>query len=273
MILKRVFFPLLMGISPIILFLTIIPSIATASPQSIETNQRLSSIMQPNQLQGSTAITTVIITADKDAFIISGSAADNNAGAETAVTAGQVGSSGLNTIRRGLIAFDIAGNIPAGAIILTATFNLSVVQSPSGGGINSTFGLYQITTEWLEGTKTGTSGSAATAGEVTWNSAKHITTTWTTAGGDFIVTPSASTAVTGNGAYTWNSTSDMVANVQNWLNSPSTNYGWLLKSDDEATAFTARRFGAKEGGAPAILTVQYFSPVAHVYLPIIIANN
>jgi hypothetical protein len=273
MMFKKVFLPLLMGFSLILLFLVIFSSTATASPPITVTAQSPSSLTQLNPLQTSTVITTVIITADKDAFIISGSGANNNAGAETAVTAGQIGADGGNTVRRGLIAFNIAGNIPAGAMILTATFNLDVVRTPTVGAVNSNFGLHQITKEWLEGTKSGVSGSAATAGEVTWNSAKHLTTTWTTAGGDFVVTPSGSTAVTGNGPYTWNSTPDMVTNVQSWLDSPAANYGWLLKSDNETAAFTARRFGSIEGGEPANLTIQYFSPVAHIYLPIITSSD
>ena len=273
MIFKRVFFSLFIGFGSILLFLAIFFSTATASPQITTTIQPSLEDVQPNQTLVTAAITTVMITADKDAFIISGPAADNNAGAETAVTAGQVGSSGVNTIRRGLIAFDIAGTIPAGSVILTATFDLDVVKSPSVGAVNSNFALHQVTTEWLEGTKSGTSGNPATAGEVTWNSAKHLTTTWTTAGGDFVVMPSGDTAVTGNGTYTWNSTPGMVANVQSWLDSPSTNYGWLLKSDNEATAQTARRFGSKEGSAPATLTVQYFLPLHRVYLPIILSGD
>jgi hypothetical protein len=47
------------------------------------------------------------------------------------------------------------------------------------------------------------------------------------------------------GFYTWGSTPDMVEAVQQWLDDPATNYGWLLRGDESGTA-TAKRFDTRE---------------------------
>jgi hypothetical protein len=59
--------------------------------------------------------------------------------------------------------------------------------------------------------------------------------------------------------------------VQSWLD--TANYGWLLMSDDEVTNRTARRFGSKEGGTAASLTVEYTTVVERVYLPLVFRNS
>lgn len=61
--------------------------------------------------------------------------------------------------------------------------------------------------------------------------------------------------------YSFTSSSGMVANVQSWLNSPATNFGWLIKTDNEGVV-SAREFGSAES-APAdrpTLTVTYTVP-------------
>jgi hypothetical protein len=63
----------------------------------------------------------------------------------------------------------------------------------------------------------------------------------------------------------------MAADVQSWLG--TANHGWLLLSDDEGTIRTARRFGSKEGGTGARLTVEYTTSVEHVYLPLVFKNT
>jgi hypothetical protein len=45
-----------------------------------------------------------------------------------------------------------------------------------------------------------------------------------------------------NGAATWSSTPTMVSDVQDWLNNPNANFGWLLYTSAETTAFTSKAF-------------------------------
>jgi hypothetical protein len=202
-----------------------------------------------------TVVSRAILTAAKDAFL-NQRFPDNNTGGHDHVAAGL---DGTGNIRRGVVAFDVSGSLPAGSTILTATLTLSVIQTPPEG-VNSSFQLHRLTRTWSEGNKIGNNGSAASAGEVTWNASQHATSAWTTPGGDFVPTVSASTPVTGVGSYAWGSTSQMVADVQAWLDSPAANSGWLLRSENETALRTVRQFGSKEGGNAATLTIDYLSP-------------
>ncbi len=52
--------------------------------------------------------------------------------------------------------------------------------------------------------------------------------------------------MSGIGAYTWSSTAQLVGDVQFWLDSPATNFGWTIVGD-ESTIGTAKRFDSLEG--------------------------
>ncbi|MEZ4685958.1 MAG: SdrD B-like domain-containing protein [Bacteroidia bacterium] len=167
---------------------------------------------------------------------------NNNVGGNDYV---HTGSSNGNQKRRGLFRFDIAGSIPAGATIDSVKFNLFL---PSGNSSNpSDFDLFASLKDWDEGNKTGNTGSAASSGEVTWNSNFHNSSTWAAPGGqagtDYTNTASATTNVSGSGTYTW---TGMQADVQRWLNNPGRNFGWFLISQSENVGGTARRFVSKE---------------------------
>ena len=60
-------------------------------------------------------------------------------------------------------------------------------------------------------------------------------------GGEFIEDADASTVFRGPGAYTFASTTGLVATVQMWLTNSATNHGWILISQAEETSGTARR--------------------------------
>ena len=181
----------------------------------------------------------VNLTSAADASLVE-SAPDNNTGSNSFVAAGASASTGP---RRGLFLFDVAGAIPAGSIINSATLTLTV---PEGNIANpSTFDLFRVLGDWTEGDKVGSAGSPADTGEVTWNSRHHGVTLWNSPGGDFIGTASASAFVSGLGTYTWSSAA-LAADVQWWLDNSATNFGWILISQSEGTPQTARRFGSRE---------------------------
>jgi hypothetical protein len=182
---------------------------------------------------------------------------NNSLGAGQALFAG---SSGQSSPRRGLIQFDIAGSIPAGSTITGAQLTLFLNQVGTGSTISPTVRLYRLSNEWGEGTAGSSTngasgvgqGVAAGEGDATWN-ARHFSVTtptlWNSAGGDFAATDSAALAIvasTLNAPYTWQSTPALVADVQSWLNDPSSNFGWILKSDAESTPSSVRGFWTKE---------------------------
>jgi len=161
--------------------------------------------------------------------------------------------------RRGLIDFDIAGSIPAGSTINSVQMTLFLNSVAGGSTASPTIHLYRVSDDWGEGTA-GSSvngaggvgqGLAAGEGDATWN-ARHFSATtptlWNMAGGDFAPSDSAALTIVGttlNAPYTWQSTPAMVADVQSWLNDSSTNFGWLLRSD-EGSASSVRGFWTRE---------------------------
>jgi hypothetical protein len=121
-------------------------------------------------------------------------------------------------------------------------------------------GLYRVTADWGEAGSVGLGeGAAAESGDATWSHRFWNTTTWTTAGGDFMPVPSATQAVVDTATYEWIG-AGLVADVQSWVDDPTSNFGWLLKGD-ESTLQTAKRFGSRESLAPPQLAVDYTPPV------------
>jgi hypothetical protein len=170
------------------------------------------------------------------------------------------GNTNANNIRRGLIMFDIASVLPSGATITSVTLKMNMSQTATG---NQTVNLHRILTDWGEGTSDATGeegrGAQATTNDATWSHAFFNTTQWTNPGGDFASTSSASQTIGSNGFYTWGSTSQMVADVQNWLDNSSSNFGWILIGNENDTK-TAKRFDSRENSNVSnrpVLSVTY----------------
>lgn len=158
------------------------------------------------------------------------------------------GTTAANGIRRGLVAFDVAGNLPTGARIDSVRLLLTLSGVAPGGPSSTIVELHSLLSNWGEGTS-GTSqgqGAAATIGDATWNHNFFNTSRWTTAGGDFSPTASASLSVGNaiNTQFTWTS-SQLAADVQDWLDSPLNNFGWVL-INDEVRAQSVRSFYSHE---------------------------
>lgn len=172
-----------------------------------------------------------------------------------------VGSNGMGSPRRGLIAFDIASVVPVGSTITSAS--LSMVHGAGSGGESVDVSLHRLTADWGEGVAGngsptiagGGSGFAAAEGDATWSARFHSSTApvpWSSpeGAGDFV--PQASGSATVGRAldtlYTWTSNDFLVSDVQNWLDSPASNFGWLLMSGAEGTASSVRVFYSSEAG-------------------------
>ena len=176
------------------------------------------------------------------------------------------GTSGNSSVRRGLVAFEIAGQIPAGSRILTVEFNLTAVvaSQPSSSPVT----LHRVQKDWGEGTSVGSGGQGgggqATPGDATWIHTFYPGATWQNAGGDFAAAASGSQNVLDVGLYTWGPTTGMAADVQAWLDNPNSNFGWLLLNT-ETTAQTAKGFASKDDTSRAKrprLVVSYAPPAA-----------
>jgi hypothetical protein len=144
-----------------------------------------------------------------------------------------VGETNKASIRRGAVKFDLSG-VPAGATINSVTLTLHLSKTTSGA---QNAALHRALMDWGEGTSNAAlagnpnggegGGIHATNGDVTWFYTFFITQKWTTPGGDFVATASASTSVNGVGSYQWTG-AGLVGDVQQWLSNPSMNFGWIV---------------------------------------------
>ena len=98
-------------------------------------------------------------------------------------------------------------------------------------------------------------------GDATWIHTFFNTGFWVNSGGDFAA-PSSSLAVAAIGSYTWGSSAQLVADVQDWLDNPASNFGWVLVGD-ESTFPTSKRFDSSENPIPStrpLLAVAFTVP-------------
>src|SRR6266699_3094202 len=169
------------------------------------------------------------------------------------------GETAVGEIRRGVLAFDIAGNIPAGSTITGVSLSLNMSRTPSDTA--RTVELHVLLADWGEGTSIAPGeegdGAPATPNDATWRHRFFDTIFWAVQGGDFSGTVSASQSVGPVGQYTWNS-AQMVADVQSWVNNPASNFGWLVLGDESALG-TTKRFDTRESASPPVLTIEYRS--------------
>jgi hypothetical protein len=134
---------------------------------------------------------------------------------------------------------------------------------------------HRLLANWGEGTSDAGPGGApgsgngapATTNDATWQHRFFNTQFWTShipatpgsGGGDFVSQASA-TATVGidpGVTVTWETIrsgapSGLVADVEQWLTNPTSNFGWLLKIADESPLRTARRFYSKESTNAAL---------------------
>ena len=169
------------------------------------------------------------------------------------------GETAMSELRRGVLAFDIAGSIPPGSIITSVTLSMNMSRTISE--TPRIVELHKLLADWGEGTSHAPGeegdGAPATTNDATWRHRFFDTIFWAMQGGDFSPTVSASQSVGPVGPYTWNS-AQMVADVQSWVNNPASNFGWLVLGDESA-AGTTKRFDTRESASPPVLTIEYRS--------------
>jgi hypothetical protein len=211
-------------------------------------------------------IETALIPSSKDNTLYQSTTGALSNGSGQGLFAGRTGQ---GADRRGLIAFDVAGTIPSGSSIQSAELQLTMDMTVVGGVPIS---LHTVSQDWGEGTSVaggfggftqgGGNGAPATTGDATWLHTFFNTSSWTNSGGDFSNTASATTTVNQGGRYIWSS-AQALSDVQGWLNSPSTNFGWLLKAPNSVVP-GAKRFRTREspvvGDRPLLIVT--FSPPA-----------
>jgi hypothetical protein len=193
----------------------------------------------------------------------------NNLGGMTFVP---VGTTAVLTRCRALFRFDIAGALPANAIVNAVTLRLIVTQ---GSAITNFSALSRALVDWGEGTGVGgpgrgSLGAPATEGEATWFARFFSTNTpilWAApgalAGMDFNISPSAIGPLGPTGSTNDFASPEMAADVQLWLNNPASNFGWILVATNESPDYPAVRVATREDPVNTpVLTIDYSLPNA-----------
>ena len=136
---------------------------------------------------------------------------------------------------RALLKFDLATTIPSNAIVTSAALTLTLVQRPNSTSL--WFSLHKLLQNWSEAAATWTNGLSPPA---PWTSPGAV------APQDYASFASQSNLITTLGSSTFNSNPGIVADVQDWINNPANNFGWILICEDEELDKSVRKFASKE---------------------------
>lgn len=201
-------------------------------------------------LGGTARADSTIVPAAQDATLIEEPQGAFASGSGPAIFAGRIAAA-LQSLRRGLVRFDIAAVVPPGSTIDQVRLRLNVSIAPNAGPV--TVRLHRVRESWGEGASSsfGGGGAPSQSGDATWIHRFHDDVFWAVPGGDFDPATRAEAIVDPIGSYVWGPTADMAADVQSWLDDPTTNFGWMLLGD-ETRPQTARRFDARESPDPLV---------------------
>ena len=193
----------------------------------------------------------VLIVAGADNTLYEDSLGSVSNGSGAIMVAGRTNGE-VDSIRRAVLFFDVAGNIPHGAVVESVA--LSLYLNKGNGGARE-MRLHRLLTDWGEGASVkdgGGLGATAEPGDATWLHTFYPDAFWGPDGGRYVGRVSASqlvgTAGGDNdlaGSYTWPGTDRLVDDVRRWVKKPSMNHGWILVGD-ESVKQTAKQFASRE---------------------------
>jgi hypothetical protein len=204
--------------------------------------------------------TVVQLAASRDNTIYSVTTFDQSNGLGQFIVAG--GAGGTAAARRGLIAFDVAAaGIPEGSTILDVVLTMNLAQTAGG---STDVALHRSLRLWGEGFSDASGneleGATTNGLDATWMFPQYGGGAWARLGGDF-ASASATVAASALGAYEW-SGGNLVADVQDWLDSPNSNFGWFIKSAE--TSGNVKAFVSRNSANVALrptLEITYEEPV------------
>jgi len=187
---------------------------------------------------------TVHIVASRDNTLIENPQGAFSNGSGPFLFAGRTNQQ-ANSIRRGVIHFDMSSAVPPEARIRSVRLILFLSK---GNNAVSEVSVHKLLDDWGEGISyaTGGKGAPAEPGDATWLHTFYPDFSWVMAGGDFVPEPSAIREVgTAARSYTWESTKQLVKDVESWLENPGSNFGWILIGDETAPQ-TVQIFSSRE---------------------------
>lgn len=219
-------------------------------------------------MAGASLFIAILAAGDEVALVptedatISEKSLDASLGGATTLDSGTTGPNEGLKMNRALLKFDLAGIIPSNAVVTSAALTLTLVQAPTA--TNLWFSLHRVLQNWSE-----------TA--VTWTNRLLPPAPWGTPGGappqDYSSSISQSNLITGLGIFTFASSSNMVADVQDWVRKPANNSGWILICELESLERSVRKFASSEYTFNSLptnqpsLDVQFTVPLTLTLLP------
>ena len=211
---------------------------------------------------------TITLFPDKDNTLIEDADGSMSNGAADSFYAGRVGANGNRTLRRAVFHFDMT-SLPENIEVLSATLSLHVTLPERSDPIS--FKLHRVTQDWGEGTSsfTGGVGAPSTESDATWIHTFYEESFWNSPGGDFIESPSATLSLGGAGTFVFNSTPEMLEDINYWYEHPEENFGWILLGDESGPSFTVKQISSRESRIPEdrpTLTIEYIDPALPVEL-------
>lgn len=172
---------------------------------------------------------------------------------------GRTGTRNGPYTRRALVAFDLMGVVPADAVLRSAQLQLDFLQGGASAS-GQTLTLQRLTETWGEGASfnaSGGGGAPAETDDATWLYRFFDTSQWSTPGGSFSATNSATATVSNPGPVTWASTSQLIADVQSWLDTPASNAGWIIRGNEGLNNSACQFASVQSGDSPPRLVIGY----------------
>ncbi|MCA1801935.1 MAG: hypothetical protein LC662_05710, partial [Rhodothermaceae bacterium] len=135
-----------------------------------------------------------------------------------------IGRTNQPLIRRALLHFDVAGELPENARVLSAELRINI-SNAVGGPQPAT--VHEVLRNWGEGDSSagGAEGEGGMTenGDATWLHAFYPDDNWQAPGGDYAGTILTETSIDRVGEYTFVSTEALVLLIQEWQANPETN--------------------------------------------------
>lgn len=211
---------------------------------------------------------TVVIEAGADNTLYEDAGGSVSNGSGSIMLTGRINSE-VDSIRRAVLYFDVAGSLPHGAVVEAVALRLYLGK---GNGGAREVRVHRLLTDWGESASAvngGGQGAPAEPGDATWEHTFYPDSTWGSDGGRYVGRVSATELVGDDGLsndipgpYVWESTDRLLDDVRRWLRNPAKNHGWVLVGD-ESVKQTAKRFVSRESNEEDLrpmLEVTYSMP-------------
>lgn len=157
------------------------------------------------------------------------------------------GANGAGLLRRALVRFPVAANVPVGTQVVSAVLRLHASQ---GQFQPQPFTAHLVQQSWGEGASDATlmgggAGAPSEPGDATWLHTSFATSTWTNVGGDFDVSELASASSGALGWAEFGPTAALTQAVRDWTTGFAINDGFMIRGLEAGVA-TAVRFDSRE---------------------------